>query len=185
MLRGAAQNVGAIVHDDCARCYGRAAWERHQPMSELGWDNVLLAIAQLSPENICRRSNRTSDAVRASSVCVVRHLAGALRTPPDRTTFLSPYPLINSRPAPRCCRRRSTFGRQWRGLTVRVLMLGWEFPPYISGGLGTACFGLTKALSRTGTDIVFVLPRAGGSEHASDVRLLTASARGIQWQPER
>jgi len=51
-------------------------------------------------------------------------------------------------------------------------MLGWEFPPYISGGLGTACYGLTKALSHAGADILFVLPRAVGSEHASHVRLL-------------
>src|SRR5690349_19645119 len=57
--------------------------------------------------------------------------------------------------------------------TVRVLMLGWEFPPYISGGLGTACYGLTKALSHAGADILFVLPRAAGSEHASHVRLLS------------
>jgi glycogen synthase len=55
---------------------------------------------------------------------------------------------------------------------VRVLMLGWEFPPYISGGLGTACYGLTKALSHAGTDILFVLPRAVGTEHVSHVRLL-------------
>ena len=56
---------------------------------------------------------------------------------------------------------------------MRVLMLGWEFPPYISGGLGTACYGLTKALSHAGTDILFVLPRAVGNEHASHVRLLS------------
>jgi glycogen synthase len=56
---------------------------------------------------------------------------------------------------------------------VRVLMLGWEFPPYISGGLGTACYGLTKALSQAGTDILFVLPRAVDSEHASHVRVLS------------
>lgn len=55
---------------------------------------------------------------------------------------------------------------------MRVLMLGWEFPPYISGGLGTACYGLTKALSDAGTDILFVLPRAIGGERASHVRLL-------------
>ena len=42
---------------------------------------------------------------------------------------------------------------------MKVLMLGWEFPPYISGGLGTACYGLTKALSEQGTEIAFVLPR--------------------------
>lgn len=56
---------------------------------------------------------------------------------------------------------------------MRVLMLGWEFPPYISGGLGTACYGLTKALSHAGADILFVLPRSVGSEHASHVRLLS------------
>ena len=42
---------------------------------------------------------------------------------------------------------------------MRVFMLGWEFPPFISGGLGTACYGLTKAMSSLGTDIMFVLPR--------------------------
>jgi hypothetical protein len=40
---------------------------------------------------------------------------------------------------------------------MRVLMFGWEFPPFNSGGLGTACLGLTKALSRKGT-VTFVLP---------------------------
>ena len=39
-------------------------------------------------------------------------------------------------------------------------MLGWEFPPFISGGLGTACFGLTKAMDRLGMPVIFVLPRA-------------------------
>ncbi len=38
-------------------------------------------------------------------------------------------------------------------------MFGWEFPPNNSGGLGTACYGLTKSLSKKGTDITFVLPR--------------------------
>lgn len=39
-----------------------------------------------------------------------------------------------------------------------VLMFGWEFPPYNSGGLGVACEGLTKALSSSGVDLTFVLP---------------------------
>jgi glycogen(starch) synthase len=43
---------------------------------------------------------------------------------------------------------------------MRVLMLGWEFPPYISGGLGTACRGLTDAMRRSQARILFVLPRA-------------------------
>jgi len=38
-------------------------------------------------------------------------------------------------------------------------MLGWEFPPFISGGLGTACYGLTKAMDRMGMPVTFVLPR--------------------------
>jgi len=43
---------------------------------------------------------------------------------------------------------------------MRILMLGWEFPPYIAGGLGTACHGLTRALDAMGHEVVFVLPRA-------------------------
>jgi len=43
---------------------------------------------------------------------------------------------------------------------MRIFMLGWEFPPYISGGLGTACYGLTRALNRLGHHITFVLPQA-------------------------
>ncbi|MEJ2720516.1 MAG: glycosyltransferase [bacterium] len=43
---------------------------------------------------------------------------------------------------------------------MRILMLGWEFPPFISGGLGTACRGLTDAMRRSNTRILFVLPRA-------------------------
>ena len=43
---------------------------------------------------------------------------------------------------------------------MKVLMLGWEFPPHISGGLGTACHGLTKALDAALVDVIFVLPRS-------------------------
>lgn len=42
---------------------------------------------------------------------------------------------------------------------MRVFMLGWEFPPFISGGLGTACYGLTRALSRQNVEVLFVLPK--------------------------
>jgi len=45
-------------------------------------------------------------------------------------------------------------------------MFGWEFPPYSSGGLGTACYGLTKALSKNNVDITFVIPySAEKSDH--------------------
>lgn len=48
---------------------------------------------------------------------------------------------------------------------MRVLMFGWEFPPHISGGLGTACYGLTKGLSEfNDTEVIFVVPRAWGDE---------------------
>jgi len=47
---------------------------------------------------------------------------------------------------------------------MKVFMLGWEFPPFISGGLGTACHGLTKAMSKQGTEVVFVLPLGNQAE---------------------
>jgi len=55
---------------------------------------------------------------------------------------------------------------------MRILMLGWEFPPFISGGLGTACYGLTKALNRR-HEITFVLPKPVGTDFHSHVKLLT------------
>ncbi len=60
---------------------------------------------------------------------------------------------------------------------MRVLMLGWEYPPHISGGLGTACEGLTKALARRGVEIDFVVPWVYGEEEASHMHLLSASQR--------
>jgi glycosyltransferase involved in cell wall biosynthesis len=54
-------------------------------------------------------------------------------------------------------------------------MFGWEFPPHITGGLGTACFGLTKGLSKHKVDVIFVVPKAYGDEDKQAVRLLNAS----------
>src|SRR5689334_20613179 len=59
---------------------------------------------------------------------------------------------------------------------MRVYMLGWEFPPFISGGLGTACYGLTKAMSGLGTEILFVLPRPVTSPFSTHVKLLSPRA---------
>src|ERR687890_2910881 len=56
---------------------------------------------------------------------------------------------------------------------MRVFMLGWEFPPFISGGLGTACYGLTKAMSSIGADIMFVLPRPVSTPFSTHVRLVS------------
>jgi glycosyltransferase involved in cell wall biosynthesis len=58
---------------------------------------------------------------------------------------------------------------------MRVLMFGWEFPPHISGGLGTACYGLTKGLYNVGVeDILFVVPKAYGDEDNSKVNIIDA-----------
>jgi glycogen synthase len=62
------------------------------------------------------------------------------------------------------------------GSRIRVFMLGWEFPPFISGGLGTACYGLTRAMDQLGAKVTFVLPKAVDSCYATHVRLLTPSA---------
>lgn len=58
---------------------------------------------------------------------------------------------------------------------MRVLMFGWEFPPHIAGGLGTACYGLTRALSHAGVEVIFVVPRAYGDEDQRYVRVQNAS----------
>ncbi len=58
---------------------------------------------------------------------------------------------------------------------MKVLMFGWEFPPHITGGLGTACFGLTKGLAKHGVDIIFVVPKAYGDESQEAVRIVNAS----------
>lgn len=54
-------------------------------------------------------------------------------------------------------------------------MFGWEFPPHITGGLGTACFGLTKGLLKHGIEVQFVVPKAYGDESQEAVRLINAS----------
>ena len=58
---------------------------------------------------------------------------------------------------------------------MRVLMFGWEFPPHIAGGLGTACYGLTRSLGKLGVDVNFVVPRAYGDEDQRFVRVVNAS----------
>lgn len=54
-------------------------------------------------------------------------------------------------------------------------MFGWEFPPYISGGLGTASYGLTKGLAQQDVEILFVMPKASGEEDASIGKIINAS----------
>lgn len=54
-------------------------------------------------------------------------------------------------------------------------MFGWEFPPHISGGLGTACYGLSKGLAKHEVDVLFVMPKAGGDEDSSVAKIINAS----------
>jgi glycosyltransferase involved in cell wall biosynthesis len=59
---------------------------------------------------------------------------------------------------------------------MKVLMFGWEFPPHISGGLGTACYGLTKGLAGLNDiDVTFVVPKAFGDEDQSVTTLVGAN----------
>ena len=54
-------------------------------------------------------------------------------------------------------------------------MFGWEFPPHIAGGLGTACYGMTRGLARNGVDVTFVMPHASGDEDQRFVDVVNAS----------
>lgn len=58
---------------------------------------------------------------------------------------------------------------------MRVLMLGWEFPPYFAGGVGTVTYELTKALAKKGVQVTYIMPN--GPEHVSSshVKLLVAA----------
>lgn len=59
-------------------------------------------------------------------------------------------------------------------------MFGWEFPPHISGGLGTACYGLTKGLTELNDiNITFVVPKAFGDEDQSAMQLVGANTIAI------
>ncbi|MBN2455512.1 MAG: glycosyltransferase family 4 protein [Sedimentisphaerales bacterium] len=60
---------------------------------------------------------------------------------------------------------------------MKVFMLGWEFPPFISGGLGTACYGLTKAMDQLGVEVIFCLPQGVDDRYTTHVKLLTPQSQ--------
>lgn len=69
---------------------------------------------------------------------------------------------------------------------MRVLMFGWEFPPHIAGGLGTACYGLVRGLANNGVDVLFVMPSASGDEDGRVAHIINASdveAADISYDP--
>ncbi len=61
-------------------------------------------------------------------------------------------------------------------------MFGWEFPPHITGGLGTACYGMTKGLLKQGAEVLFVVPKAYGDEDQQAVRVINASDVSVDIQ---
>jgi glycosyltransferase involved in cell wall biosynthesis len=66
---------------------------------------------------------------------------------------------------------------------MRVLMFGWEFPPHIAGGLGTASYGLTRGLAaQRDMEVIFVVPKAYGDEDQSIVRLIGANTVAVAFK---
>ena len=62
-------------------------------------------------------------------------------------------------------------------------MFGWEFPPHILGGLGTASYGLTKGMYDNGDmDITFVIPKPWGDEERSFARIVGANCVPVAWR---
>jgi glycosyltransferase involved in cell wall biosynthesis len=66
---------------------------------------------------------------------------------------------------------------------MKALMFGWEFPPHILGGLGTASYGLTKGMAlQPDMDITFVMPKPWGDEDQSFLRLIGACNTPVVWK---
>lgn len=66
---------------------------------------------------------------------------------------------------------------------MKALMFGWEFPPHILGGLGTASYGLTKGMHANGNmEITFVIPKPWGDEERGFARIIGATNTPIAWR---
>lgn len=66
---------------------------------------------------------------------------------------------------------------------MKALMFGWEFPPHILGGLGTASFGLTRGMSlQQDMDITFVIPHPWGDEDQSFLKIIGANSVPVVWK---
>ncbi|HUI32593.1 MAG: glycosyltransferase [Dysgonamonadaceae bacterium] len=66
---------------------------------------------------------------------------------------------------------------------MKALMFGWEFPPHILGGLGTASYGLTRGMSmQEDMDITFVIPRPWGDEDQSFLKIIGANNTPVVWR---
>ena len=66
---------------------------------------------------------------------------------------------------------------------MKALMFGWEFPPHILGGLGTASYGLTKGMYNNGDmDITFVIPKPWGDEEKGFAKIVGANCTPVAWR---
>ncbi|MDE5669012.1 MAG: glycosyltransferase, partial [Duncaniella sp.] len=66
---------------------------------------------------------------------------------------------------------------------MKALMFGWEFPPHILGGLGTASYGLTKGMWECGDmDITFVIPKPFGDEERHFANIVGMSQVPVCWR---
>ncbi len=66
---------------------------------------------------------------------------------------------------------------------MKALMFGWEFPPHILGGLGTASYGLTRGMSeQNDMQITFVIPKPWGDEDQSFLRIIGANRIPVVWK---
>lgn len=66
---------------------------------------------------------------------------------------------------------------------MKALMFGWEFPPHILGGLGTASYGLTKGMYNNGDmEITFVIPKPWGDEEKGFANIVGANCTPVAWR---
>ena len=66
---------------------------------------------------------------------------------------------------------------------MKALMFGWEFPPHILGGLGTASYGLTRGMAQQeDMQITFVIPKPWGDEDQSFLRIIGANSVPVVWK---
>ena len=66
---------------------------------------------------------------------------------------------------------------------MKALMFGWEFPPHILGGLGTASYGLTRGMAKQeDLETIFVIPKPWGDEDQSFMKIIGANNTPIVWR---
>lgn len=66
---------------------------------------------------------------------------------------------------------------------MKALMFGWEFPPHILGGLGTASYGLTRGMAeQNDMELVFVIPKPHGDEDQSFLKIIGACNVPVVWK---